>query len=310
MKGRIWYAMVALLSLAAIGCAPLSGYPRDPNDLDAELAALQTYFSPDIRTQYDALVDANARRQFRDRVVYAQLRAYDINFKRFQKALTGDRNAFGVGTDWILLGLNAAGAATGGSAALSAASAGIVGAKGSVDKELFYQKTLPALLAAMEASRTAALVPIEQGLSKPDAEYSLHKALADVSTYDRAGSIPGAINAIVKDAGAKGNAAEAELKFARTAEFAKSLHLVLPVQARLKALTLSQALAVAKAMEPNLPKRTKEVRDFVNGLDPTGERLKSGEAAKQLLLAWQINDARDAASIKEWTDALDAAEKQ
>lgn len=183
-RGVCW-AVALVLALTMTGCVALSGYPKDASDPGAELAGLQQYFSPDIRTQYDAIVDPRLRRDLRDGVAYGQLRAYDINFKAFQKALTGDRNAFSIGTDWILLGLNAAAAAIGGSAAMSAASAGIVGAKGSVDKELFYQKTLPALIAQMEARRTGALLPIEQGLAKSDAEYSLHKALVDLSASEQ-----------------------------------------------------------------------------------------------------------------------------
>jgi hypothetical protein len=136
-----WNAWVLFCLLAAniAGCAPLSGCPSDPSNPKAELTALQTYFAPDVRKKYDAIVDPKLRRQFRDEVVYGQIRAYDITFKRFEKALAGDSNAFSIGTDLLVLGLNAAGAVTGASAALAAASAGIVGAKGAVDKDLFYR---------------------------------------------------------------------------------------------------------------------------------------------------------------------------
>src|SRR5439155_19071954 len=110
------------------GCAAFEGFPPETIPPDEELATLQPYFAPDILVRYDAIADPAARRQFRDGAVYARLRAYDINFKVFERALAGESGGFLVGSDLIVLGLNAAGAVTGGAATkaiLHAASGGI-----------------------------------------------------------------------------------------------------------------------------------------------------------------------------------------
>ncbi len=302
-------AVAAAMMLSA--CTALSGYPPESGDPDAELAALQTYFDPNTIPKYNAETDPAQRKRLRDEVVYGRLRAYDINYKKFVKALTGGNNLFSIGTDWLVIGLNAAGATVGGEAAksaLSASSAGVVGAKGSVDKNLFYEKTLPAIVAQMEARRMAALVPIEKGLAQSDTEYPLYKALSDLAAYDAAGSIPGAITGIVENAGSTASQAQEQLKFVRDASFTASYRDAALIHDRLARLTPAQALQLAKTMEPHLSSRPEQVRALVNRLDPTGERLKSGSAAKLVLQAWQTQDERDTTSLKQWTDALDAVE--
>jgi hypothetical protein len=59
----------------------------------------------------------------------------------------------------LYLATNAVATVTGGEvtkAALAAGSAFMVGTQGAISKDLFYQRTIPALLAQMEANRTDA----------------------------------------------------------------------------------------------------------------------------------------------------------
>lgn len=44
-------------------------------------------------------------------------------------------------------------------------------------------------------------------------------------------------------------------------------------------------------------------------LDPGNKRLTDGLIAKGKLLKWQVFDDRDAASVTEWSDALDLIER-
>jgi hypothetical protein len=299
-------------SVLVAACAPLSGYPEEVADPEKEVTNLVPYFDPAVTAKYSAMTDPVQREQYRNEVVYGRLRAFDIRFNQFAKAITQDNSVFAIGTDWLVLALNAAGATTGGLAtksALAAASAGIVGAKGAVDKDLFYQKTLPVLLATMEARRLTALVPIMRGLKRNDAQYSLYEALVDLGVYETAGSIPGAINGLVKEAGEEAAQAQAdikEIKFERNEGFVAGRVDALPIQDRLNKLTDEQALAVATAMEPVLTTRSDNIQTLMKAKDPSGQHLKSGSEARDFLLLWQIQDERDAASIKQWADALDA----
>jgi hypothetical protein len=147
-------------------------------------------------------------------ILEARLRATDLNYYGFLRVLFAQHNVTSLGADLTILGLNAAGAVVAGSAAkaaLAAASAGIVGAKTEIDTDLFYQKTLPALVVQMDAQRKSVLVNILRGLSQSPENYDLQQGLSDVDSYYVAGTIPGAISGIITDAGGKSQKADAEI---------------------------------------------------------------------------------------------------
>ena len=102
-------------------------------------------------------------------------------------------------------------------ARLAAWSAGVLGAKTAVDKEGYFNKTLPAIISQMEASRRTVYAVLAQGLSRPDAEYGLLQAKADLEDYYIAGTLPGALSAITKEAGKQSDVADQ--KIAAIAEY-------------------------------------------------------------------------------------------
>jgi hypothetical protein len=95
--------------------------------------------------------------------------------------------------------------------ALAAAATGIIGATGHIDKNLFYERTMPALLAQMEARRAAAMLKIAQGLAREDSDYPLALAIVDLNDYKDAGSIPGAVAGVGESAGIKRLEVEKEI---------------------------------------------------------------------------------------------------
>ena len=200
--------MACLLLVAWCGvlaaCAPLLGYPRDPEDTDATLTRLTPYFDGTAEADYLTTTDAPLRAAKRNQIVLARMRAYDIEFSSFERHLYGEGNEVTLGSDLVGLILGGLTATTGNAAtkaALGAASAAVIGAKAAIDKDLYYQKTIPALLAQMEADRLKAALPITAGIRLSDAEYPLMQAYIDLNAYKNAGSIPAAINQINKDAG-------------------------------------------------------------------------------------------------------------
>src|SRR5258708_1086720 len=182
---------IALAIVMAAGvlasCAPIQGYPKDPEDTDATLAALTPYFNGAREGEYFLLSDVGgARTQMRNAIVLARMRGYDITFADFEKRLYGDGNGVTLGGDLVALVLTGLTATTGNAAtkaALGAAATGVIGAKSAIDKDLYYQKTVPALLAQMEADRLKALAPITAGLLLPDAKYTLMQAYIDLDGY-------------------------------------------------------------------------------------------------------------------------------
>src|SRR5437588_6320881 len=153
--------LVLVASLLLLGaCSTITGYPKSAVNDDTEIAASQSYFSSDVRTKEDTPSDTTrgglTRQQYRDAVVYGRLGVIDIRYREFEKALAAANSGVATGSDLTVLVLNGLGATTGAAAAksaLAAASAGVVGAKSAINTDLFYQKTLPALLAQMQAGR-------------------------------------------------------------------------------------------------------------------------------------------------------------
>jgi hypothetical protein len=292
------------------GCASFAGYPALSSDPKGELKALQQLFTQDVI----AACENVPTQECRNKILEARVRAIDLNYYQFVQSLFIEHNTSNLLADVSALGLGAAGAVVAGSvtkAALAASSAGIVGVKGAVDTDLFYQKTLPALVAQMEAQRKAALVPIVGGLAQPIAGYSLQQGLSNVETYYVAGTLPGAIAGIIGDAGAKATDADKKIiEITRNSEFIKHEPEARQNLDRIKTLTDRQAIVLAKLMEPHLVERNDAIQSFVKRTDPSQKRLSDGKAARQVLAAWAAMDTRDARSLSEWQSSLDQAETQ
>jgi hypothetical protein len=211
---------VALTLLA--GCSTLAGYPSNFQDNDAVLGADKPFLAADVRANGDAPLDSQrgglTQRQYRDTVVYRRIEVIDIHYYDFESKLTGSYNGLDAGADLTGLILSGFGATTGNAAtkaALAAASAGVIGAKATVNTDIFYQKTLPALVSEMRAGRQAALATIKTGLTLPVTQYSIDQALDDINSYYIAGTLPSAVAQVTAQAGvvlAKANDAIAALR--------------------------------------------------------------------------------------------------
>jgi hypothetical protein len=312
LLGRILTGLAVLAGFwPLIACAPLVGYPKDPEDTEATLAALQPYFNGVKEAEYAALLDLNARTLKRNEIVLARMRTYDIAFSDFERRLYGDGNEVTLGGDLVGLVLAGLTATTGNAAtksALGAASAGVIGAKAAIDKDLYYQKTIPALLAQMEADRLSALLPITAGLKLSDADYPLIQAYIDLDAYKNAGSIPAAINAVNKNAGNAKDDAQTAITIQRTSAKAQ-LQGIVSVRAQLATLTTdAQYLALAKAMQPYLVFRSSEVQKIVKTIDPNGLRLNgNAKKARQVINAWIDEDDVSLANQQQWLIAIATA---
>src|SRR5262245_54135306 len=205
------FIIVLLLS----GCASFKAYPDRTVDLTAELQGIDKYVKPEIINEYAGLDNKEKKKNLRDEIVNARVYAIDLYFGKFQQDLFREGVGAGIATDWITLALAGAGAVTGSAetkAALAAAAAGIIGAKAAFDKNVFFDKTMPALLAQMVALRKTVLVRIQAGLSQGIDRYPLTQALIDLEDYYNAGTIPGALTGIVEGAGATAKQADEEMK--------------------------------------------------------------------------------------------------
>jgi hypothetical protein len=149
--------------------------------------------------RFNASTDAErgnlTRRQWRDTVINAYIQVADARYADFKTALNQETVGLNLGVDLVALGLTAAGAVagTGAAHALSAASAGVIGAGAAFNKDAYYQKTLPALYAAMDTARKQVLFQIRKSQQSNEVTYTLGAALADVKAYEDAGTIEAAV---------------------------------------------------------------------------------------------------------------------
>jgi hypothetical protein len=181
----------------------MHGPPTPLMDVGAERNDLKVYLNGDVLAAYYAS-DPTQRSgmtpvQWRDPVIAARIEIIDQYFFAFKAALNAQTTTLDLGVDLLSLGLAGAAsvAGTGTAQALAAANTGVIGTGTAFNKEALYQKTLPAIFAQMEADRTTVLVRIRssQALADPT-KYPLSTALTDLSAYERAGTLEGAVQSL------------------------------------------------------------------------------------------------------------------
>lgn len=205
MTKKILYLVLTVNSLLGLAsCASYKGFPDRVVDADVELQSLQEYFNKEHIQKYENSASEEGRRRIRNEIINGRIAAIDIQFSLFQQKLHEEGLNLNVGADAALLGLGAAGALVSGgtSQVLSATSAALTGFRESIDKNAFFEQTMPALFAQMVAQRKRVLAKIRMGLAADSSAYPLQQGLADVQDYQYVGSIPGSIATIVEDAGA------------------------------------------------------------------------------------------------------------
>lgn len=211
MKMLLKITSVVTLGWILVACAAsIEGYPDRSLDVEQELKALAPLYDTNKISEYNKETDTQKKRGLRNDYVYARMSAIDLQFGKFEQAIFREGVGSGILTDWIELALGGAGAVFSGgtSQALSAASAGVVGAKGAFDKQAYFSNTITTLLAAMVANRKTVEVKIRQRLAQSVADYPLAAALSDLEEYYVAGTIPGALTGIAEESGAKAKKAE------------------------------------------------------------------------------------------------------
>jgi hypothetical protein len=199
------------------GCSTFSGYPQKNGNSKAELQEVQElYYGPHILSKYEALAFGSAERlAYRNSVINGRLLAIDDNYQDFIRQFSSFENGSNLAIDAVVLGTSGAAALSPGVSSarvLAAIAAGFTGFRGSVDKNLFYEKTWPVLVSQMDALRLAQLVKIRSGLQLSDNEYPLTQGLVDLQGYYMAGTLPGAISGIASSSGDTSAQANQELK--------------------------------------------------------------------------------------------------
>jgi hypothetical protein len=145
-------------------------------------------------------------RAVRNEIIEAIRVEVDENYGNFISSLHVARAGTSIFFDVATLGVTTASTVTGDKAVsemLTAAASGLLGTRTSIDKNLFDDQARQAIIAQMDASRTAVANEVEKGESGTLADYPLEKALTDMRRYYQTGTLIAALQAIGAEAGAK-----------------------------------------------------------------------------------------------------------
>jgi|GEM_PF-2986311 len=201
------FAMAAVLLgiLGLSGCETVGsgGAPKLSYNVDEDLAAHEKHFSSAAKLDE---IYKNPTEAKRNEFIAGRLVLINIQYLRFIKKTTSEKQCIDAATDILVLSLNlvgTTGVTTDTKTILHAISAGLEGSKTTVDKHYYYEKTVPALVAAMNAQRKNVLKTLIVGRGKSLDEYPFEKALCDLYDYYMAGTFAGAIQTIQVDAGVK-----------------------------------------------------------------------------------------------------------
>lgn len=213
------FAIILLLS----GCVTSGGYaPRAAFPIDDDIKQLHDTF--DTKTTIVAYYAAGADNdQRRNEFVAGRLALYDLEFIRFISRFRLSRAEQNTAFDAVALGVGVATTITAGERAktiLGAVTTALTGARTSYEKNFYDDKTAAALVAQMTAERKKALIPIVQGLRQSARDYPLTTAIIDLTNYQLAGTVDGALGGIQQDAAAKDEKATSTLNLYRSSSYA------------------------------------------------------------------------------------------
>ncbi len=159
--------------------------------------ALRRYHSDD-----DGERDGMSPQQWRNAVILVRMGAADARYQEFRINLSQEVRGANFGLESAVLGLSGIATVSGEATAnaLAAAVAALTGARAALNREVYFERTLPALIAGMEVSRLEIATRILSGLGRPTTEYPLEVGLLDALAYERAASLDQAIQVVTAEA--------------------------------------------------------------------------------------------------------------
>ena len=194
--------VLALCALWLAGCASFQGAPPRPEAATGGLQALDKDYAEALAAYHKA---DKPQDQLKLRNQFIELRAglIDRQYAAFRSTLYSQRVGSSVGVDIATMTLNIAGVLTPGEHAKTAANAlsgGIIGSKASVDKNVYFDRTLTAMLSQMEGQRNEIRFRMLAGMGESAERYPLMQAAADLEAYYAAGTLAGAVTTMTQQA--------------------------------------------------------------------------------------------------------------
>jgi hypothetical protein len=195
----------------ALPARPQLPYIYSQKDYDNDIAA----YSANAPVITDDAKQRTAQAARND-IAWGLMGLMDDLYNVYSAHLYSGKGALAVTGDVANLGLTTAVSIAGGTAAktlFGALGTAVTGINLSVDKNVFAQQTYQVIALAMETRRTAIYTEISDGLAKKSVlEYPLTAVKRDLVLYLYAGSLPGGLQEIQKEAGAASAATDSRAK--------------------------------------------------------------------------------------------------
>jgi hypothetical protein len=201
------FSPVLMASACLTACASFNSMPDPVLTVRATNAMMEPYAVTKALQDIETAPDKKA---YRNKVIAAYLAAADARYLSFLQQLSRQTKGSNFGLDVAALGLSSIAAIAKGAAnELSTGAAIATGTRGSLNKEVYFDKALPALITSMEARRITVRGEIEQRMRDEESDaYTLEQGFADIVRYQMATTLDGAIQEITKSAGEQEAAAQ------------------------------------------------------------------------------------------------------
>ena len=218
-QGAVAIGLLLGVSAGLPGCASIRGaqYPvaqLAPRAIVPIETALIAYRAP-----RDAARLNMSRRDYRDHVLTLYIGAIEERYDAFVTALDmGDRSS-ALGLDLLLLALSGATSLVPLDDVEDLANITTIaaGARATIDRRVFFDRTVPALISAMDAERATVLAEIVRKRALPIEQYSLDEGVDDLRRLQRAGRLNRALTRITRAAEADRAQQQARLDAIATA---------------------------------------------------------------------------------------------
>lgn len=208
--------LASLLAVAAClsSCATIRG-AQDPLP-ELRPTTVSVAMTQALRNLASSNVDDRGgltRRDYRDVVIREYSQRIEARYDAFVDQLYSGDRATALGFDLLQLALaGATGLVNQGAVEeLAVASTVTAGARASIDKRVFYDRTISALVSTMDAERAGIQADIGRKRRLPYNEYSLNDASDDLNRLVRAGNVNRAFSRLARTAEADRAAAQARL---------------------------------------------------------------------------------------------------
>ena len=205
--------VLCLLCFALGACSTIGGAPPRLTSIDV-LSVEDPAYKKALDDFYTQPTE-DGQKKVRNQFVETRIAVIDHEYLKFRQSLYQGRVGAEVGTDLALLTFNGLGAVVSSTAAkttYAAMSAALVGGKTSIDKNVYFERTVSALLSQMDTLRNNKKVSLFQGLTQPLANYPLSYAKAETDEYYLAGTIARAIQGVNLDSAAASLKSETTLR--------------------------------------------------------------------------------------------------